>query len=174
AFVYTEPSGTIVRTYRVSAAGRLVGYRNLSNGDEITISYDGSGQPTWVQGASQGSDVWSWSVSCVAGHIDSITASTGTWVYQYSGGLLTTVTVDGALWRSYWYDDGDRLEEIQDGAGHAIERHEYYSDTHPDFAGWAMTSETADEHIVSIQYRVDPALLDRALNPDSGEFVTRV
>ncbi|MFV1988972.1 MAG: DUF6531 domain-containing protein, partial [Gemmatimonadota bacterium] len=122
---------------------------------------------------------WSWDVVAdVASHrITQIRSGQTTLDYAYGGGSgedqLSDVDLNGSPWRSYWYDDYGRLEDIVSGGGVLIERHEYYPLSDPDHPGWARTSEGPTESIIDIQYHVESDL-PRPLNLAAGEYAARV
>jgi YD repeat-containing protein len=175
-YVYTQ--GNIIRSYSV-ATGRLISYGFHGNAEKTILTYDASGLPTSAYGSIDGTTTWSWTIACnAAGKIETISTSNATWSYYYSGSLLDYVTIDGSTWRTYQYDTSspgnEKLEEIRDAGGYLIERYQYYPETDPSYPGWAMTSESPNESIISIEYRIDESQLDRPLNKDALEYATRV
>jgi hypothetical protein len=179
-YAYTESSGAITRTYRYKSdceptgeCLRLVGYKVVSTGEELLFTYS-AGVPTEVEASKDGVTSKSWTISASSGKIEAIYSPEGTWTYHYSVDTLTAVRVDGIDYRHYYYNAAGRLEEVRAGDGTLIESHQYYPETDPDHPGWAMTSRTSGEHITSIQYDVDEALLERPLNRAIGEHAVRV
>lgn len=171
-----SPSGSQKRVYDLQQGGHLVSFEQLPTGELVSIGYDASGYPTTVTGRPATSDAWSWVITTVGGLIDTITTPETVADYTYTGSLLSGVSIASQSWRSYFYGGNQKLEEVRDGVGVAIEKHEYYSDSHPSFPGWAMTSETAEEAITNIEYRVDDSQIVAGRLPrhDLGEYVTRV
>jgi RHS repeat-associated protein len=106
----------VTTTYSYDFLGRLLG-KSYSDGatPPVSYSYDTAGR---LQTAANGTDTLTWTYD-LAGQLlseqSSKNASTVAYTYDAAGNRLT-VSLDGALFVSYGYDDASRLTTITRGA----------------------------------------------------------
>jgi len=152
AVLGTDANGYVLRPYgsnlehHFDANGRIYKLRQVTNGRETIITYDGAGLITRVED-SWGN--WAWNVTADSStqRITTI-AVEGTpisWTYLYSSSNLTTVRESGVTSRTYTYNGA--LTEIHDAAGHLIESHAYG-------AAGATSSIGQTDDITSITYDI--------------------
>jgi RHS repeat-associated protein len=169
-FTYTEPDGNIIRVFDLSNDGRLAAITDVRTGKTVDLTY-AAGFPESV---SDTDGNWSWDITeGPTGRIASIVAGDITLQYLYSTGstghVLDEVRVEGAVWRSYEYDSGDRLTGVEDGVGRLIAEATYWGPGET-YEGWVQSSTNRDAKIINIAYHV--ARDD--VNAAAGEYVVEV
>ena len=139
-YVFRDASGSIVRTF--GASHHLTRLQDLRRGRAVSITYDGSGNPTQIFDEAGN---WSCTITTSNNHITGITVDGRpdlAWTYAYTGSLLTSVTVTGAPWRK----DPSAFVAVFHASGNVIERHDY------DALGRATSSYDASGDLINLQY----------------------
>lgn len=143
AYVFREYGSDLQLWYAPS--GLLAKTHSMSSGREFSFTYANSLPTSITDSWANGS--LAITTNPTTGLITNISSYTGpSWTYGYdSGKRLTSVTVDGATWRTYNYS-GNYLTEAHDGAGHLIESHGYAA------TGEATTSVGGRDEVQAIDF----------------------
>ncbi|HET7434438.1 MAG TPA: RHS repeat-associated core domain-containing protein [Thermoanaerobaculia bacterium] len=169
AYAYRAASSTIVTLFRASD-GRVSGFRDLTIGRAMSISYDAANLPTTAVDSWTGL-TWRITADAAQRRIAAISVDgqpSINWQYEYDGnGNLHVVKAPGDLtWRTYDYA-ANRMTLARDAIGSLIESHTY------DAAGRAISSHGGTEQIASIQYGLTGTTPDERLTRvtlNSGNF----
>ncbi len=156
SFTYTTKDLTV---YRFTAAGRLTSIEDL-NGNEITLTYDGSGQLTTVEAPGERSIELTYS----SGRLVSVTDPLGaefSYGYDASGDLVSVIDPEEGE-RSYTYDRHG-LATVTDQEGHQVLENTY-DDVHRVVAQTNAAGDT-----IEIAYDTPGKGATLVTDPEGGE-----
>ena len=158
-YSHREAGSSEVAVFRASD-GRLSSLRDLRNGREAQITYDGQGRPQALTDSWSGTS-WILTMDGANRRVQTIAVSGRpdlVWTYAYdgAGNLVTVLAPGGAAWRTYQYS-ANRMTASYDALGNLIEAHTY------DANGYGISSTGPSDEIASLEYNLPGSVAEERL-----------